>query len=400
MNSRRIFPAVACLFACLSAAPAQGQGVIEGKLVNQTDPKIVPSGVEIDVIQLGAGMSVVKSAVSDARGQFRIEGLPTGGPLLVRANYQSVNYHGRVAFSGDTRASVEITVFETTTSWKGIRAERVLLGFQNDGEHLRALETYTFVNQTEPKRTFMSLEGTFRFSKPEGIAEVPQMTATGPGAAMPLRQSPLESADGKSYYSLYPLRPGNTKFEVEYTLPYHERSYTFRKKFFQDLESFQVGVSPRDMSVSGAGLAKVHDEEKKNIAVYSGGPAKAGAEIAWTFSGGTPSAASRSGAAAGESKIKPMPNDVGQNALLIGPLLLMALVVVLWYAHNTVMAGAPKGQDSRTRELKARRDTLVEFIARLDEEHEKGALARGDYQRRREAAKRQLRRVSMLLGKK
>jgi hypothetical protein len=91
---------------------------------------------------------------------------------------------------------------------------------------------------------------------------------------------------------------------------------------------------------------------------------------------------------------------VGQNLLLIGPLVLMALVVVLWYAHNTVMAGAPKGQDSRTRALKARRDALVELIARLDEEHEKGALARGDYQRRREPAKRQLRRVFMLLGKK
>jgi hypothetical protein len=95
-----------------------------------------------------------------------------------------------------------------------------------------------------------------------------------------------------------------------------------------------------------------------------------------------------------------MPNEVGRNALLIGPLLLMAMIAVLWYAHNTIVLRPAKGPDTPTRELRARRDSLLEVIDQLDASSEEGTLERREHARRREAAKRQLRRVIMLLGKK
>jgi len=208
----------------------------------------------------------------------------------------------------------------------------------------------------------------------------------------------LESADGQSYYSLYPLRPGKTRFELEQTLPYHDRSYTYRKKFYHDIPAYQIGVIPRDMEVKGDGLQRFHDDQKMNFAFYSGSPMKAGTEVTWVFAGGTPVAAASDDS--GESRIKPFPTEVGQRALWIGPLLLIMLIAVLWYAFNSIPAKLSKSQDPRIKELRDRRDRLMNLVATLDHRHENRTLERADYVRRREQAKSQLRRIALLLGKK
>jgi len=383
-----------------SGVSAQGNGVVEGRLVNGTDPKIVPGAVELDVVQLGGGMSIIKSSVADASGRFRFEGLPTGSPLMIRANYQSANYHGRINFDPSGKASVDIEVFESTTSMQGIRVESARFGFQSDGEHIRALESVSIVNETRPRRTYMNPEGNFRFSKPEGLDQLPRLSVTGPGAAMPLTQSPLESADGTSYYSLYPVRPGTTTFEVDYVLPYHDRSYTFHRKFYQDIETFQIGVLPHDLNLTGPGLQKVQTDTERNFAVYTGGPVRSGTEVSWNFSGGSvvPLAAPQS--QGGGSQIKPFPTAVVRNALVLGPLLLMGLIAFLWYAFNAMEGNPGNPSDSRTREMKERRERLLNYMASLDERSETLGMDRREYIRRREQAKRQLRRIAVLMGKK
>lgn len=399
---RRAGVLLALAVALGSSGSAFAAGVIEGKLVNGTDPKIKPKGAEIDVIQLaGGGLNALKSAVTDGEGRFRIEGLPTSDPLLVRANYLAVNYNGRPTFDASGRAALEITVYETTAKFEGIKVEDVRLGFQIDGEHLRALESTTFVNETRPARTFTSPDGSFRFTKPDGLEQVPGLTVTAPGSTMPLQQSPLESADGRSYYTLFPLRPGKTSFEVQYTLPYHDRSYRLRKIFYRDVPSYQIGISPHDMALAGPGLEKTHAETKRNFAIFAGGAVKAGAELLWTFSGGTAqSSPPPEEPAAGESKIRPMQNTIGRHALVIGPLMLAALFAILWWAHNSVAAKAQKIEAARARELRTRRERLLDRLASLDDRFESHEIERRDYVRQREQSKRQLRRVGALLGKK
>ncbi len=244
----------------------------------------------------------------------------------------------------------------------------------------------------------MSSGGNFRFSKAPGILEPPKIDVSGPGAVMPLAQSPLESPDGQSYYSLYPLRPGVTTFEIQELLPYTSHSYTFRKKFYHDAGTFEVGVIPQDMVVSGERLTRIQVDPQKNFAVYSGGPAKAGTEVVWTFSGGTPVAETSPAESRGESQVKPAPTYVGQNALIIGPLMLLGFIGVLWYAFNRIPA-VSQGSDLRTRELRERREQLLNLLANLDGRYESQALDRREYLRQREQGKRQLRRISLLLKK-
>jgi hypothetical protein len=318
----------------LPAAYPQAKGVVEGRLMNGTNPSISAQGIELDVMGLSGSMSIIRTATADSSGYFRIEGLPENQELLIRANYKGANYHSPINIPLAGKASLKIEVFEPTDSMKDIQVEGAQIAFQMMGDHLKAVETIQFNNQSKPPRTFISPKGSYRISKPPGILEPPLMRATAPGSKMPLVQSALESADGKSYYSLYPLRPGITTFEVQELLPYANRNYQYVTRFYQDISELKIGVIPQDLVVSGNGVSKIEADSQKNFAIYKSSPVKAGTELVWTFSGGTPDSEPQSSEAEGEPSVQTMPNDIERNALIFGPLLLLGFVLALWYAFN------------------------------------------------------------------
>jgi len=387
---------VAGALFCAATALGQGETVVEGKLVNGTDPSIVAAGLQLDVVSLEGGMSVLQSMASDSTGGFSIDGLPRNSMLMIQVDYRGVNYHGPISFDDSGKAEVEIKIYEPTDSMKGIELESVQVAFQMEGEQLKVLESYSFDNRTDPPRTYVGEQGGIRFSRTEGIPGLPRLSVRAPGAAFPLTQTPSASPDGESIISLYPLRPGVTTFNLEQSLPYGEHRFTYRKRFYHDVGAINVGVVPKDMQISGEGLVKVETEAQPDFAVYSIGPADAGTEFLWTLSGGTPAAANTRG----ESRIVPIPTAVGRNALVAGPLILMGLVLVLWYAATHMLGATLPGKGKRTAELKARRNLLVSQLATLDNQFENQALARTDYRRQRELGMSQLRRISMLLSRK
>ena len=271
MRILRFYLILMWLTAAVATAAAQGRGVAEGRLINRTDPAIAAGNTELEVLVLSGGMDIIKTAMTDARGTFRIEGLPDAMPLMLRAIYKGANYHGMLRFGADGKALLDLDVYEPTTSTKDIRVETATMAFQLEGDRLYAVETYVLVNNTNPPRVYLNPEGNFRVSKAPGILEPPRIMITSPGSEMPLTQSALESADGESYYSLQPLRPGGTIFEVHQALPYTDRKYVYEKKFFQDIPEFSVGVIPLDMKLSGGGIKKVEDHTAENFAVYAAG---------------------------------------------------------------------------------------------------------------------------------
>jgi hypothetical protein len=383
-------------FILLPTAFPQQKGVAEGRLVNRTDPLIVPRNVELEVLELGGGMSLIKAAKTDGAGKFRIEGLPDDQRLMLRANYKGANYHASMTFVAG-KATIELNIYEPTTSMKDIQFESVSIAFQAIGGQLKSVETVTINNKTQPPRTFTSPEGNFRISKPPGILEPPNLRVTAPGSTMPLVQSALESADGKSYYSLYPLRPGITKFEVQQLLPYTNKRYTYVKRFYQDAAALDIGVMPQDMALSGTGLSKNQTDSQRNFSVYSSAPVKAGAEVVWEFSGGTPVPESEPAAAEGEAQVTQVPTEIGRNAMILGPLLGMGLVLVLWFAYSRSQDGSQSTSDFHQKKIRERREQLLNAVADLDRRYEAQLLGKQEYLKQREESKRQLRRISLLL---
>ena len=381
----------------LPAAYAQQKGVAEGRVVNGTDPSIIVRSVELDIVELEAGMRIVKTTVTDSSGRFRVDGLPESGQLMIRVSYKDVNYHHMFNPGANGKSTVEVMVYEPTTSMKDIKAGGSRMAFQLVGDQVRSLESVTFNNKTKPPRTFMNPEGNFRFSKSQGIVAPPEVRVTAPGSAMPLLQAPLESPDGQSYYSLYPLRPGVTSFEIQQILPYSNHTYAYRKKFYVDVDSMDIAVMPKDMVLSGRELTRISTDEKQNFSIYRSAPIKAGTEVTWTFTGGTALSMPETAEADGGSAVESRPDFIRSNALVIGPLLLMGLVLVLWVAFNRMPKDTPKSAGHRTGDLKNRREQLLNAIAELDHRYEMRAISQSEFLRQREENKRQLRRISLLL---
>jgi hypothetical protein len=170
----KMLPLILTWLMFLSAAYAQQKGIVEGRVINGTDPSIIPRSVELDLVELGAGMNIVKTTTTDSSGRFRIEGLPESGRLMIRAIYKDVNYHSQFNIDASGRAAVEIEVFEPTTSLEGIKVESAGIAFQIVGDQLHSLETVTLKNTTQPPKTLMHPEGSYRFSKPAGILGFPK----------------------------------------------------------------------------------------------------------------------------------------------------------------------------------------------------------------------------------
>ena len=335
MKMRRVYLFLMLLAAAAMAAitaTAQDRGVAEGRLVNRTDPAIVAGNTELEVLILSGGMDIIKTATTDARGMFRIEGLPDAMPLLLRAIYKGVNYQGHLRFDANGKAHLDIDVYEPTTSMADIRVETANIAFQLDEDYLYAVETFVIVNDSVPPRVFMNPDGNFHVSKAPDVLEPPRFRITAPGSEMPLTQSALESADGESYYSLYPLRPGNTIFEVHQLLPYTDGKYVYEKKFFHDIPEIPVGVIPFDMALSGDGLKKTEEYTAENFAVYSFGAVRTGDAATWTFTGGTPAAAMEHVHDFGETTIMTRDGVVGRNALTIGSMILTFFVLALIFS--------------------------------------------------------------------
>jgi len=395
----RISTILAWLLIASAAFPQQA-GIVEGRLVNGTDPAIVPGGAPLEVVALSGGMSIIRTAETDSAGKFRIADLPLNSMLMLRALYKDANYNKQFGFDDSGHAYLELEVFEATTSMDGIRVEEFQMVFQAIGSNLQSLDTVVLNNEIKPPRTFMNPEGNFRLSKAPAIEALPQMRITAPGSSMPVVQSVLESPDGQSYYSLYPFRPGRTTVDVFQLLPYENRNYVYVKKFYHKVPSIEIGVIPMDMELSGAGLSKVRTDPEKNIAVYRSAPVEAGTEVEWILSGGTPVAEPESAPSDGQSNIRSEPNYIGRNAHIIGPLLLMGFVLVFRYAFSRGGSDFPKTADARKRLLKERREFLLVRLADLDRRYEARILEKRDYLRQREEGKRMLRRITLLLNKR
>lgn len=189
---------------------------ITGIVTNKTTSKPA-GGDDVVLIRLAQGMQETSRTKTDSQGHFTLE-VPNGdnGMHLVRVTHDKANYF-RPAPPGTQ--SVEVDVFNAAAKVKGVTSEADVMRIQTDesGKALRIIENFFVKNESNPPLTQFS-DRPFEFYLPEG-AVVEGSAALAPGG-MPVQASPVPLGEPNHYAFIFPIRPGETRFQISYRLPY------------------------------------------------------------------------------------------------------------------------------------------------------------------------------------
>ncbi|MEO6120446.1 MAG: carboxypeptidase regulatory-like domain-containing protein [Terriglobales bacterium] len=249
---------------------------ITGTVTNLTTNK--PSaGDSVVLLKLVQGMDEVATAKTDAQGRFTLPLADPSVPHLIRVNHRNVNYF-RSAPPGTT--SVEINVYDAAEQVEGVKQTLDIMRLEGDMTTLRVIEMFIVENASKPPVTMMSMKS-LEFQLPKG-ATFEQAMVAGPNS-MPVTAAPVPQGDNR-YSFLFPIRPGETRFQVSYTLPY-SGSTQVSPILLQPVTSFAVSV-PKTMKLeaaSGSALKASGEEAGMNIFVAQG--AAPGQKLDFTVSG-------------------------------------------------------------------------------------------------------------------
>jgi hypothetical protein len=244
-----ILSLVALPLPILAATP------ITGVVMNKTTGK--PSaGDTVTLIRLAQGMQEATHTTTDAHGHYTLE-VPDDGLHLVRVTHDLANYF-RPAPAGTT--TVDLDVYNGAAKVKGVTSEAQVMRVESDasGSALRVVQNFFLKNDSNPPMTQFS-KAPFDFWLPDG-AVVEGAAAESPDG-MPVRQAPVPLAEKNHYTFLFPIRPGETRFQITYRLPYTGK-LAIEPKLTMPTDTVAIMI-PKSMTfapVAGAPYSPVDDE--------------------------------------------------------------------------------------------------------------------------------------------
>ena len=200
--------AIVVLFAASSFAQK-----VSGTVTNGTNGKPA-ANVEVTLLTLSNGMSESGSTKTDSEGRYSMPMEAGGVPHLVRASYQGANYFKMVP-PGTSQGDIEI--YEGAKKVDGIAGTVDVIKLQSDGNSLQAIELWAVRNQSNPPRT-LTADNSFEVVLPEG-AQIDDGSAQGPNG-QPIAATPTALKQKNHYAFNFALKPGETRFQLAYHLPY------------------------------------------------------------------------------------------------------------------------------------------------------------------------------------
>jgi hypothetical protein len=290
------------LLVCVGAFAAQITGTVTNATTNKPS-----SGDEVVLLSLANGMDEVAKTKTDSQGRFTLNVPDEGAQHLVRVTRQSVNYF-KAAPPGT--ATVDTTVYDASTQVEGLVTEARVFRLQASGGSMDVRESYVLNNQSQPPRSKIGNQ-TFAITLPDG-AGVGEASLTGP-SGMPVTVAAVPSGAKNRYAYDFPIRPGQTRFELTYKLPY-SGSYEFSLKPEAQLNELGV-LLPKSMKFAGISGGFAQDVDEAGLAVFFAKNVPANQEVRFSVSGEglipneTPGA--NAGQPSGESGGTPIPISSG-----------------------------------------------------------------------------------------
>ena len=242
---------------------------IDGTVVNRTTSKPA-AGVSVTLVKPGQnGMQTLGTTTTDAAGRFVFErDQPGGGPQLLQATYSGVNYNKLMTPNIPT-SSVVLDVYEATKSPAVAQIAQRMMLIEPSISQIAVSETVVVENNS--KTTYNNDDrGGLLFFLPPAANGQSRVNVQGP-QGMPLPRAAEKTAEKDVFKVDFPIKPGQTEFEVSYVLPAGS-PFTLRGKVVA-VEGMRAGpvrlIAPPGVTLAGSDLQKVGIEPKTQATIYT-----------------------------------------------------------------------------------------------------------------------------------
>ncbi len=252
---------------------------LTGTVTNGTASK-PGAGDEIILINLSNGMEEAAKTKADASGKFSFKLTDGGGPHLIRAIHQGVTYH-QMAPPGTN--SVEVQVYDVARKLSEIALTADVTRVQADSGTLQSTRLFAVDNTSSPPKTQMN-DHNFEFYLPPG-AKLLSTQAKAPNG-QPIAAEAAPQAEKNRYAVQFPLRPGETQFQIEYTMPYNGSATLDPKPLYP--AQHVVVVLPKTMqfkAADGVQFQSMQDPNQSDSVVEVAQGTQAGQSLGFTVSG-------------------------------------------------------------------------------------------------------------------
>lgn len=278
MKARSTAVAVFLLAASMAASAA----TLGGTVTNATTGKPA-AGDDIALLSLSQGMQEIARSKTDAQGKFSFNFESNGTPHMVRVTHDGVSYFPQSGPAGPNVSTVDVTVYDVAKNLPVSTTVNVMR-VQSDSGALQVMQLIAVKNDSTPARTINSDRG-YAFSLPDG-AQIDEAVAQAPNG-MPVSSMPVPDDKQKgTYYFAFPLRPGETRFQLAYHMPY-SGELTITPKIFGDMQHFVV-MMPKSMSFEAknpSAFSSMKDPQGGDALVEVSTQAKAGSDLSFRVKG-------------------------------------------------------------------------------------------------------------------
>ena len=257
--------------AAMLAAP------IHGVVTNRTTNK--PSaGDTVALIRLQQGMQIAGHTTTDASGRYTLDITDADPMHLVRVTHDGANYF-QAAPPG--RQTVNVDVFSAAEKVAGVSTEADVQRMETDEKSLLITENYFVKNASSPPRTQFGPHA-YEIYLPKD-AQIVSSAALGPGS-MPVQASPMPLGPAGAYAFVFPLRPGETRFQVSYRVPY-SGSMEFQPRVATPVDNFAL-ILPKSMQFAAAPVTAFQPvDEDVNVQTYLAKNLTPGTKLSFRVSG-------------------------------------------------------------------------------------------------------------------
>jgi hypothetical protein len=242
------------IFVLLAGVSTAMAAPISGTVTNQTKKKPA-AGDSVELMRLG--MEVAAKTTTDASGHFTLD-VTDGAPMhLLRIIHDKATYFRPVPAGTQT---VNVDVYDAAEKVAGVSTEADVARIEASPNGLSVIENYFVKNISSPPRTQFGPRAYEIFLPKE--ARIVSAAAQGPGS-MPVQTPPTPLGSAGDYSFVYPLRPGETRFQVSYQLPY-SGSFQFRPRVSAPVDNLAI-ILPKSVQFTGtpAGTFQPIDEDVK-----------------------------------------------------------------------------------------------------------------------------------------